>query len=127
MAPNAVTLAQSMFEKGSDVFGIFDGDTPVGMIAFKDLSHPEAYIGEGDNPDGIYLWRLLIDGAHQGRGHGWAALTFTMERARRLGRAEVTLTAVPEEGTPIPFYEKFGFIQTGRILDDEVELALAVT
>ncbi len=124
VASNAVTLAQSIFEGGSEVHGIFDGDAPVGMMALVDMSHPDADLDEGDDPDGVYLWRLLIDGKHQRNGHGRSALEFTVNRARELGRAHVALSAVPDEGTPIPFYKKFGFSETGRIVDDEVELVM---
>jgi hypothetical protein len=31
------------------------------------------------------------------------------------------------EGSPIPFYERYGFEQTGEILDDEVKLRLTIS
>jgi len=124
VAPNAVTIAESIYEKGSEVYGIFEGQTPVGLAALIDLAHPEAFLHEGEDPNGVYLWRLSIDGAHQGQGHGRAALDFAVSRAGDLGRAYVSLTANPQEGTPIPFYEKYGFSKTGRVIDGEVELAL---
>lgn len=124
VASNAVTLAQSIFESGSEVHGIFDGETAVGLVAFVDMAHPEADLDEEDDPDGLYLWRLLIAGEHQGRGHGRAALDFAVQRAKELGRAQVVLSAVPDTGTPIPFYKAFGFVETGRIVDEEVELIL---
>ena len=121
---NAVTLAQSIFEPGSEVWGIFDGKTPVGMVAMIDMAHPDADLSDGDDPDGIYLWRLLIDKDAQHRGHGRAALDFTVARARALGRAHVALSSVDGPGCAIPFYEAYGFRKTGRIVDDEVCMTL---
>ena len=46
---------------------VHDGDTPVGFVMIAD---------EVDDPDYIphYLWKLLIDERHQGRGLGTATL-----------------------------------------------------
>ena len=123
VAPNAVTLAQAAYDPSATVFGIWDGETPVGMAAVVDMSHPDADLDEGDDPTGYYIWRLLIAEDHQRRGLGTNFLVFAEAEAKRLGRTHLALTAVPEEeGNPIPFYEKFGFAKSGRVIDDEVEL-----
>ena len=42
VAPNDVTFTQAATEGGSEVYGLFDGDKPVGLIAIIDLAHPDA-------------------------------------------------------------------------------------
>jgi diamine N-acetyltransferase len=77
---------------------VHDGDTPVGFVMIAD---------EVDGPDYVphHLWKLLIDERHQGRGLGTATL----------------------DGSPIAFYERYGFERTGEVVDGEVELQLRLT
>ncbi|MCK0138493.1 GNAT family N-acetyltransferase [Aliiroseovarius sp. F47248L] len=124
VAPNLMTMAQSIFEPGSEMFGIWEHDTPVGFLAIVDMSHPEAELDEGDDPDGIYIWRLMVDRAHQGQGYGLAALEFAKGIAREKGRSNVVTSVVDVPGGALLLYEAFGFKKTGRIVDDEVELIL---
>jgi len=122
----AVTVAQSMFEPASEVYGLWDGETAVGLIGMIDFTRPDADLVEGEEPDNLYLWRLLIDQGHQRQGYGSRALGFFFDRAREKGIAQVTLTAVDGPGTPIPFYERHGFTPTGRIIKGEVQMARLV-
>lgn len=122
VAPNAVTIAQSIFEPGSEVFTIFDGDRPVGLLAVVDMSHPDADLDEGDDPDGLYIWRLLVDAAAQGRGHGRAAIEHAIDIARARGRAHLALSVVPHNTEALALYQRMGFSPSGRMVDGEVEL-----
>lgn len=122
VAPNAVTMAQSIFEHGSEIYGIWEDGTPVGLLAIVDMSHPRAELDDGDNPDGIYVWRLMVSADRQRQGFGRAAMDFAVGIARERGRAHVALSAVDGPGTAIAFYEKIGFRKSGRIVDGEIEL-----
>ncbi len=124
VASNLMTMAQSIFEPGSEIYGVWDNATPVGLLAVVDMSHPQADLDEGDDPDGIYIWRLMVDRAHQGNGHGKAALEFAKSLARERGRSKLVVSVVDEPGGAMPLYEKFGFHPTGRIVDGEVELVM---
>ena len=126
VAPNAVSIAQGSVEPGSTTFGLWDGETPVGLLMFIDVARSRACQEEGDDPDSIYIWRLMIDAAHQGKGYGGRAIALVENHARALGRGKVMLSAVPGPNSPIPFYEKLGYAKTGRIVDDELELAKSV-
>jgi len=88
-----------------------------------DMAHPDADLGDGDEPNGLYLWRLMVDAAHQRGGHGSAALAFLVDLARSRGRVEIATSAVPASGTAIPFYQAHGYVLTGRMDGDEVVLA----
>ncbi len=127
VAPNLMTMAQSLFEPGSEIYGIWDGESAVGMLAVVDMSHPHADLDEGDDPDGIYIWRLMVDQAHQGKGYGRSALEFAKTLAQEEGRANLVISVVDEPGGALPLYERFGFSRTGRIVDGEVELVMTLS
>ena len=126
VATAPVTVAQSMFEPASEVFGLWDGETAVGLIGMIDFTRPDADLVEGEERDNFYLWRLLIGQGQQRQGYGSQVLGFLIDRARAKGIARITLTAVEGPGTPIPFYERHGFTRTGRIIEGEVQMARRV-
>ena len=74
----------------------------------------------------FYLWRFLIDARHQGKGYGAEALRQIVEHVRGLGATELLTSAVPGEGSPEPFYRRYGFAPTGQIDDGEVVLRLGL-
>ncbi len=68
-----------------------------------------------------YLWRLLIDRRHQGRGIGRRAVGLLVERFRAEGHARLLINWVRDQGGPEAFYLGLGFRLTGRIEDGEHE------
>lgn len=75
-----------------------------------------------------YLWRLLIDQRYQGRGYGAAALDLIVEYFRGRPGVGVMWTSCGEgDGSPLGFYERYGFEQTGeRVFDNEILLRLKI-
>lgn len=67
VAPNEITLAQAAYEPGGYVWGLWEGDIAVGLLA---MIHPHEAGGmeEGEDPDAAYLWRLMIGGGASGQG-----------------------------------------------------------
>lgn len=124
VAPNVMTVAQATFEGGAEIYGLWDGETPVGLMAVIDTSHPEQIPDQGERTNTLYIWRLMLDTAHQRSGHGSAAIHFATSLAQDKGLVDVTLSAADEEGSAIPFYERFGFRRTGEIIDGEVVMSL---
>jgi diamine N-acetyltransferase len=99
-------------------FGLYDDDTPVGFVMISDEVDGPGYIAH-------YLWKLLIDRDRQRKGYGTAALDLVSTYFRDRGNTEMWTTAGEGEGSPIPFYERYGFVRTGDIVfDDEVLLRL---
>jgi diamine N-acetyltransferase len=100
-------------------WGLYDGDTAVGFVMISDEVEGEGYIPQ-------YLWKLLVDERHQRRGYGTAALDLVVEYFRgRPGVRAMWTSAGQGEGSPIPFYERYGFVRTGDVVfDDEVLLRL---
>ncbi|WP_375280387.1 GNAT family N-acetyltransferase [Pseudooctadecabacter sp.] len=126
VAPNAVTLPQALFEGGSEVYGIYDGSTPAGLLALIDFAHDAVKLQTRETRDTLYIWRLMIDANHQGRGHGRAALAFAADLAQTRRRRQIALSVVPDAASALPFYEASGFAKTGRKTDGELELTRRV-
>jgi diamine N-acetyltransferase len=98
-------------------------EVPVGFVMISDGIPPgrPEYIGP------YFLWKLLIDERHQGRGLGRDTLDAIVAHVRGRPDAEALLTsAVPGEGSPIGFYERYGFERTGEIFHGEVVLRLSL-
>ncbi len=124
VASNSVTLAQAAYNPSSTVCGVWKDDTPIGLVAWVDTSHPEAELDPEDEPDCLYLWRLMIGHQWQRRGFGREILAQLERRARVQQRSFLYVSAVEGPGSPLAFYEKAGFRRTGAISDGEVVLRL---
>jgi diamine N-acetyltransferase len=120
----AESLLEAVEEPGGRAipWGIYDGDTPVGFAMIADETDGPPYIEQ-------YLWRLLIDRRYQRRGFGTAALDLIVEYFQgRPGVRAIWTSAGDGEGSPLAFYEKYGFVQTGdRVFDNEIFLRLDLT
>jgi diamine N-acetyltransferase len=100
---------------------IYAGDEPVGFVMVA-LDVPG---GDEVIPWRYYLWRMLINGHHQGRGYGRAALDLVTDHVRGLPDAgELRTSVVPGAGSPLDFYLAYGFQPTGEWFDHEQVLRL---
>ncbi len=70
-----------------------------------------------------FLWKLLIDHRHQGRGYGREVVRQIVELVRREGATELLTSHVPGDGGPAGFYARLGFVPTGE-LDPDGEILL---
>jgi diamine N-acetyltransferase len=82
-----------------------------------------------DEEDGrqFWLWRLMIDAAHQRRDHGTAALELAVDHLRSLGASDLYTSWVPGADGPEGFYTTLGFEPTGELDDDEIVARLDLT
>jgi diamine N-acetyltransferase len=117
VASNAYSIAEACFSKTAWFRAIYAGETPVGFVMLAlDREDPE-----------YSLWRFMIDKAHQGHGYGSQAMGRIIEFVRQQpGAEELTLSYVPGQGCPAPFYAKLGFEETGEWDDDERIMRLAL-
>jgi diamine N-acetyltransferase len=100
---------------------VYAGEEPVGFVMIGDDVPP----GNEAIPWRYYLWRFLIDGRYQGRGYGRAALDRLVEYLRTRPGAETLVTSVvPGEGSPLGFYLRYGFEETGEMFDREQVITL---
>ncbi len=63
-----------------------------------------------------FLWRIMIDAKHQGKGHGARAIELLTERIKASGNAKSLITShLKDDGDAGAFYQKLGFAYTGEI------------
>jgi RimJ/RimL family protein N-acetyltransferase len=74
-----------------------------------------------------YLWRLLIDRAHQRRGIGSAVVRLVVDQVRAWSDAGLQVSWVPGKGSPGPMYLALGFVPTGEVDDGEIVARLAIS
>lgn len=103
---------------------VYAGDEPVGfvMLSWDVPPRPPEIIGPW------FLWKLLIDKGHQGRGYGSDVVRQVAELVRAEGAAELLTSYVEGDGGPAGFYRHLGFEPTGeRDNNGEVILRLPLT
>ena len=123
VAPVLVSLAEALvppIEHGTRVVPWYRAISADGVLAgFVMMAEPNA---TEPHP---YLWRLVVDVRHQGRGIGRRALEQIISDRRAAGHTALTVSYVAgRPGSPERFYERLGFVPTGRIEDGEVEAIL---
>jgi diamine N-acetyltransferase len=115
VAPNAVSIAQAYFEPKAWFRAIYADETPVGFLMLYD---------DPDEPE-YFLWRYMIAAGYQKLGFGKRAMDLLVEYVRtRPGARELRLSCHPGEDGPEPFYRKYGFALTGRMLGYEAEMRI---
>ena len=115
VAPNAVSIAQAYFEPKAWFRAIYADETPVGFVMLFDDPDEPLY----------FLWRYMIDVRYQKLGFGKKAMDLLLEYVRsRPAAKEMTLSCHPGEDGPEPFYRRYGFTPTGRMLGDEAEMRI---
>ena len=107
------------------MWSINDGDQVVGFAMISDGIPPERLRTDHDLLGPYFLWRLLIDERFQRRGYGGATLDAIVAYVRTRPGAEILWTSAGQgDGTPQPFYERYGFVATGETIWDEAILRL---
>ena len=98
---------------------VFDGDDAVGfvMLSWNVEPQPPEIIGPW------FLWKLLIDERHQGRGYGREIVQTVADLVRAEGATELLTSYTPGPGGPAGFYERLGFVPTGGV-DPDGEIIL---
>ena len=93
---------------------------------------PSAFVDDrrrGADPAYIphFLWKLLIDERYQRHGYGTATLDLIVDYFRSRGVGAISTSAGSGEGSPIGFYERYGFERIGALHGDEVQLRLEIS
>ena len=113
------SLAQAyVYREQCQPFGIYDDDTMVGyvMVIYD--------VPEYD------IWHMMIDASCQGRGYGSAALDRVLDYigTKPFGSSNrVALTCHKDNVRALNLYKRKGFIETGAVYDDELELSLTLS
>ncbi len=101
-------------------WAVYADETPVGFVMIADEVADPAYIPH-------FLWKLLIDERYQRHGYGTATLDLIVDYFRSRGVGAISTSAGSGEGSPIGFYERYGFERTGALHGDEVQLRLEIS
>jgi len=111
VAPNDISIAQAYFEREKAWFrAIYADETPVGFLMLYDDPRQPVY----------FLWRLMVDARYQKLGYGRRAIDLLVAYVKtRPSATELKVSYVPGEGSPGPFYAKYGFVETGEIEGNE--------
>jgi diamine N-acetyltransferase len=106
VAPVAVSIAQAHFTPAAWFRAIYADELPVGFLMLR------------REPDGrtVFLWRLVIDCSHQGQGYGRVAVLEALREASSWsGFTMVVTSCFPGNGSPLGFYARLGFDETGEV------------
>ncbi len=115
VATNATSIAQAHFYPEAWFRAIYADETPVGFLMLEDKPMEGAY----------FLWRLMVDARYQGYGFGRRAIELLIEHVKTRPEAtKLTTSCVLGEGSPLEFYKKLGFSETGEMIEDEMVLEL---
>ena len=113
VASNAVSLAQLNFLKNFYAKGIYHGEEMIGFTLFG--------IDEDDHE--YWIYRMMIDQKHQGKGYGIKAIKLVIDDIRNIKEDRhqtITLSYVPTNEHAKRVYEKAGFQEIdGLIIHDE--------
>lgn len=107
---NAYSIAEAHYPGDDDpvwIRAIYAGETPVGFLMTSEAPDQGVY----------FLWRLMIDAKHQGKGYGFRAVKLLIKRIKNSPNPKALMTAhLKGDGDAGAFYEKLGFVYTGEIL-----------
>jgi diamine N-acetyltransferase len=108
---NGYSIAEGHYPPDEDsvwMRAIYAGEVPVGFLMTSEAPDRGEY----------FLWRLMIDARHQGRGYGSRALELLIERVEASGNAKQLVTShLKNDDDAGPFFQKRGFVYTGEILN----------
>ena len=100
-------------------FGIFDDDTMIGYVmVIYDYDLAECNI-----------WHMMIDVAYQNQGFGAIALKKCLDyiASKPFGQSnKIVLTCNKDNFIALHLYNKYGFKETGKTDEDEIELSLSL-
>lgn len=121
VAPNVYSIAQAQFYPEVTAYGVFHHDQMIGFTMYGVV--PKS---EDNHDDRLWIWRLMIDEDHRGKGFGRDTMKLIIEEAKNLGYQTLVLSTEPENYKGIKLYESLGFKATGIIEDGEEEYVLSL-
>ncbi|SEB68539.1 diamine N-acetyltransferase [Nitratireductor aquibiodomus] len=122
VADNGTSLAEGFCSESAWFRAIYADECLVGFV----MLHEGSDWDDGIDCPGPYLWRFMIARPFQGRGFGRRAIAGVADRLRARGIRELYTSFGLGAGGPQKFYEKLGFVPTGGMFDEEVEVVLAL-
>jgi len=120
VASNVYSLAQAwLYPKNARPFAIYNDEIMVGFLMLDIDFH---WYGDKNT---CYLWRLMIDEKHQGKGYGKVAVKSAIEYLKEnISPEKLKTSFVPGNDVVEKLYKSLGFIATGEIDGDEIVMEL---
>lgn len=116
---NGYSIAEGLFPPDDDA---------VCMRAICKDREPVGFLMTSEAPEvgACFLWRMMIDQRHQGRGYGAEAMRLLIERLEAEGNPRVLLlTHLAGNSDAGSFYKRLGFSYTGNDSGNgDLEMAL---
>ena len=119
VASNTYSLAQAFVQPECVPLALYAENKPVGFAMYC--------IDESDRE--YWIYRLMIDQRHQGRGYGRAAMLLLIDRIRSEmdeQRHRIFISFEPENEAAKKLYENLGFVPDGRVEYGEIVYRLDV-
>lgn len=119
VASNTYSLAQAFVQPECVPLALYVENKPVGFAMYC--------IDENDRE--YWIYRLMIDQRHQGRGYGRAAMLLLIDRIRSEmdeQRHRIFISFEPENEVAKSLYESLGFVPDGRVEYGEIVYRLEV-
>lgn len=116
VASNTVSLAQLNFLENFHAKGIYYGEEMVGFTLYG--------IDEDDNE--YWIYRMMIDQKHQGKGYGKEAVQLVIEDIRAMKEPHnqtISLSYEPDNEHAKRIYEKMGFREIDGIVIEGEQVA----
>lgn len=118
VASNAYSIIQSVYEPGWTVRAIEHDEVLIGFVMYGLFEEKNSY----------EICRFMIDRKFQGKGYGKRALGLIVEEMKeKFSCDKIYLSVVPANIRGKHVYEKFGFVSTGEIVEDEEIYCLDLT
>lgn len=113
VASNAVSLAQLNFLENFHAKGIYLGEEMIGFALY----------GIDEDDQEYWMYRMMIDQKHQGKGYGKEAIQLVIDDIRAIKEERhqtITLSYEPENEHAKRIYKKLGFNEVeGLIISGE--------
>lgn len=119
VASNLETIAESKFQDHYELRAIEDKGNAVGMLAFcPEVDEPV--------PGQFWLFRLMVDERHQGKGYGKKAVEMCIDEMKLHGATSIRTMCKPANLVARNCYEKLGFNVIGNLDDGDLLFELKI-
>ncbi|KGI86697.1 GNAT family N-acetyltransferase [Exiguobacterium sp. s16] len=105
MEPNAISLLQAVYEPTLEARAIYEDETIVGFLMYNTAL---------EELDARWVYRIMVDHAHQGKGIGRQATELMLEEMAQLGTEPIVVGYHPDNIGAHRLYERLGFVDEGN-------------
>lgn len=105
MEPNAISLLQAMYEPTLRAYAIYEDETMVGFLMYNTVL---------EELDARWVYRIMVDHAHQRKGIGRKATELMLEEVEQLGTEPIVVGYHPDNRGAHRLYESLGFVDEGN-------------